>query len=205
MAESPSAPQAPTPKAHAEPEPPLLAGQGSGALLVALGILASRLAGLVRERVFAHYFGSSLAAGAFRAALRIPNILQNLLGEGVLSASFIPVYARLRAEGDHETARKVASAVASLLGLVVSLLVALGVGLTPWIVDLVAPGFDGEARALTAKLVRILFPGIGLLVMSAFCLGVLNSHRRFFLSYAAPVVWNGAMVTAMIAVGVHGG
>lgn len=69
------------------------------ALAVAAGILLSRLAGLVRERVFAHYLGNSDAAGAFKAALRIPNLLQNLFGEGVLSASFIPVYARLLAEG----------------------------------------------------------------------------------------------------------
>jgi len=68
---------------------------GRGALLVATGILLSRILGLVRERVFAHYFGSSVAAAAFRAAQRIPNFLQNLLGEGVLSASFIPVYAEL--------------------------------------------------------------------------------------------------------------
>src|SRR6478735_3392692 len=73
------------------------------AALVA-GILLSRIAGLVRERVFAHYLGNSDAAGAFKAALRIPNFLQNLFGEGVLSASFIPVYARLPAEKDEETA-----------------------------------------------------------------------------------------------------
>ena len=69
------------------------------ALLVAAGILLSRLAGLVRDRVFAHYFGNSDAADAFRAAFRIPNFLQNLFGEGVLSASFIPVYAGLMAQG----------------------------------------------------------------------------------------------------------
>ena len=67
----------------------------SAASLVATGILLSRIVGLVRDRVFAHYFGNSDAADAFRAAFRIPNFLQNLFGEGVLSASFIPVYARL--------------------------------------------------------------------------------------------------------------
>jgi hypothetical protein len=72
-----------------------------GATAVGLGILLSRIAGLVRERVTAHYLGTSPAAGALKAALRIPNILQNLLGEGVLSASFVPVYARLLAAGQH--------------------------------------------------------------------------------------------------------
>src|SRR3974390_2934263 len=91
---------------------------GSAAFLVASGILLSRLAGLVRDRVFAHYLGSSDAADAFRAALRIPNILQNLFGEGVLSASFIPVYARLLAEGDEEEAGRVAGAIGAILVLV---------------------------------------------------------------------------------------
>src|ERR1043165_2211229 len=94
----------------------------SGALQVAAGIFASKIVGLVRERVFAHYLGSSMAAAAFRGAIRIPNILQNLLGEGVLSASFIPVYARLLAEGKTDDARRVAHTVATLLALVASLI-----------------------------------------------------------------------------------
>ena len=86
---------------------------GRHAFLVAAGILASRIAGLVRQRVFGYYFGLSDAADAFNAAFRIPNFLQNLFGEGVLSASFIPVYARLLAEGDEEESGRVAGAVAS--------------------------------------------------------------------------------------------
>src|SRR5947207_12573281 len=93
------------------------------AALVAAGILLSRIAGLVRERVFAHYLGNSDAAGAFKAALRIPNFLQNLFGEGVLSASFIPVYVRLLTEKEDELAGRVAGVVASMLALAVSVLV----------------------------------------------------------------------------------
>src|ERR1051325_11084506 len=88
-----------------------------GAVAVGAGIFLSRIAGLVRERAFAHYLGNSAAAGIFKAALRIPNFLQTLLGEGVLSASFIPVYARLRAEGREDEARKVAHAIGTLLAL----------------------------------------------------------------------------------------
>ena len=87
------------------------------AFLVASGIFLSRLTGLVRDRVFAHFFGNSDAADAFKAAFRIPNFLQNLFGEGVLSASFIPVYARQLAQGDEEEARRTAGAVAALLAL----------------------------------------------------------------------------------------
>jgi len=171
------------------------------AFLVAAGIFLSRVAGLIRDRVFAHYFGNSDAADVFKAAFRIPNFLQNLFGEGVLSASFIPVYASLLARNDKEEARKTAGAVAALLALSTSLLVLLGVLTAPWLIDAIAPGFHGEKRQLTILLVRILFPGAGLLVGSAWCLGVLNSHRKFFISYTAPVLWNIAMIAGMIAFG----
>ncbi|HKM68207.1 MAG TPA: murein biosynthesis integral membrane protein MurJ [Candidatus Acidoferrum sp.] len=171
------------------------------AFLVAAGIFLSRVAGLIRDRVFAHYFGNSDAADVFKAALRIPNFLQNLFGEGVLSASFIPVYATLLARDDKEAARKTAGAVAALLTLSTSILVLLGVLTAPWLIDAIAPGFHAEKRELTVLLVRILFPGAGLLVASAWCLGVLNSHRKFFLSYTAPVLWNVAMIAGMLAFG----
>lgn len=175
--------------------------KSSGALFVALGILLSRLAGLIRERVFAHYFGNSASGDAFKAALRIPNFLQNLFGEGVLSASFIPVYSGLLARKADEDANKVAGAVASLLALVVAIFVLIGVVFTSAFIDLVAPGFSGEKRDLTIQLVKILFPGVGLLVMSAWCLGILNSHRRFFLSYFAPVLWNLAIIVTLVFYG----
>ena len=167
------------------------------AALVASGIFLSRIAGLIRESVFAHYFGNTAIADAFKAALRIPNFLQNLFGEGVLSASFIPVYAGLLAREKREEAGRVAGAVFALLGTLMSLLVLAGVLATPLFIDAIAPGFHGSKRSLTITLVRILFPSTGLLVMSAWCLGILNSHRRFFLSYSVPVLWNIAMIGAL--------
>ncbi|MFL5401390.1 MAG: murein biosynthesis integral membrane protein MurJ [Gemmatimonadales bacterium] len=169
--------------------------------MVAAGILLSRILGLVRNRAFAHYLGTSDAADAFNAAFKIPNFLQNLFGEGVLSASFIPVYARLLAENEEETARKVAGAVFSLLAVITAGLVLAGVLVTPFLIAVIAPGFEGEKREVTIRLVRILFPGAGLLVMSAWCLGVLNSHRRFFLSYAAPVLWNITIILTLVIFG----
>jgi putative peptidoglycan lipid II flippase len=81
--------------------------------------------------------------------------------------------------------------------------VLVGVAATPVLISVIAPGFSGDKRELTVVLVRILFPGAGLLVLSAWCLGVLNSHRRFLLSYAAPVMWNAAMIATLVAGGAH--
>jgi putative peptidoglycan lipid II flippase len=176
---------------------------GTFAFLVAAGILLSRIAGLVRESIFAHYLGNSAAADAFKAGFRIPNILQNLFGEGVLSASFIPVYSRLLSEGEEQTADLLAWAVGALLSLAVAILVALGVAFAPYLIDAIAPGFHGATRLLTIRIVQILFPGAGLLVVSAWCLGVLNSHHRFFASYTAPVAWNIAIIATLLFYGPH--
>jgi putative peptidoglycan lipid II flippase len=170
---------------------------GRPAVLVATGILLSRILGLVRGRALAHYLGISDAADAFNAALRIPNFLQNLFGEGVLSASFIPVYARLLGAKDEEEADQVASVIGSILAVVTATLVLLGILLAPFLIEAIAPGFVAAKRDLTVTLVRIMFPGIGALVLSAWCLGILNSHGRFFLSYAAPVVWNIMIIAAL--------
>jgi putative peptidoglycan lipid II flippase len=175
----------------------------SSAVTVSAGILASKLIGLVRERAIAHYFGNSIAADAFRGAFRIPNFLQTLFGEGVLSGSFIPVYARLRAEERHEEASQLAEAIFAILFLIGSVVTLAGVFTAPWLIDVIVPGFQGETRRLAIQLVQILFPGAALLVLSAWCLGILNSHRKFFLSYAAPVIWNVAIITALLWKGGH--
>ena len=167
-------------------------------MLVALGIFASRIMGLVRVKAVAYFLGADAAADAWQAAFKIPNFLQNLFGEGALSASFIPVYAGLLAHDEPEEADRVAGAVGGLLALAVAVLVLIGVVATPWMIDLIVPGFVGEKRELTIRLVRIVFPGTGLLVLSAWCLGILNSHRRFFLSYAAPVAWNLVIIATLV-------
>jgi putative peptidoglycan lipid II flippase len=174
---------------------------GRSAVFVGAGILISRIVGLIRQRIFAHYFGASGEGDAFSAAFRIPNFLQNVFGEGALSASFIPVYAKLLAQEDEEQAGRVANAVFGILALVTAVIVLIGVLGTPYIVTAIAAGFEAERRELTIRLVRIFFPGAGLLVLSAWCLGVLNSHHRFFISYTAPVAWNAAIIFCLIFFG----
>lgn len=171
---------------------------GRGSYLVGAGILLSRVAGLIRQRALTHFLGQGDIADALFAAFRIPNFLQNLFGEGALSASFIPVYARLLGEERTAEARRLAGAVLALLGLVVAVVVLAGVLAAPLLVGVLVPGWSPEKQALTTDLVRIVFPGVGLLVVSAWCLGVLNAHRRFLVSYAAPVIWNAAIIVAIV-------
>ncbi len=184
---------------------------GRNASLVAIGVLLSRLSGLVREVVFAGLLGTRLAADAFKAALQIPGLLQNILGEGALSASFVPVYAdqverRTRAdrtgEADDADPDVVAGTIAAILGLLTAVVVFVGIVAARPITRVILPFLGDETFDLTVDLVRIMWAGLGFIVLSAWCLGVLNTHRRFFLSYVAPVLWNASQVVlALIAWG----
>lgn len=171
---------------------PRTAAQGAvrGARLVGWGIMVSRVAGLVRGLLVARFFGDGVAADAYNAALRIPNTVRNLLGEGTISASFIPVYAGALARGDTAGARAVANAVLGLLLVASAFLTLLGIAAAPWLTQLLAGGLAPETAELTTRLMRVLFPMTGVMVLSGWCLGVQNAHRRFFLAYASAAAWS---------------
>ena len=171
----------------------------AASFLIAAGILLSRIVGLIRERVVATYFGTGLHADVFSAGLRMPNVLQNLLGEGTLSASFIPVYSELLGQGRTKEAGRVAGAMFGLLLGIAGVISLLGVLLAPVLVSVFTPGFEGHRRELMVAIVRIIFPMTGVLVLSAWSLGILNSHRKFFIPYFAPVLWNAAIIAALVA------
>ena len=171
----------------------------AASFLIAAGILLSRIVGLIRERVVATYFGTGLHADVFSAGLRMPNVLQNLLGEGTLSASFIPVYSELLGQGRTKEAGRVAGAMFGLLLGIAGVISLLGVLLAPVLVSVFTPGFEGHRRELMVAIVRIIFPMTGVLVLSAWSLGILNSHRKFFIPYFAPVLWNAAIIAALLA------
>jgi putative peptidoglycan lipid II flippase len=168
-------------------------------LLIGTGILLSRIVGLVRESIVAFSFGAGLHADVFSAGLRLPNVLQNLLGEGTLSASFIPVYSELLGQGRTKEAGRVAGAMFALLLGIAGILSLLGIVLAPALVSIFTPGFEGLRRDLMIAVVRITFPMTGILVLSAWSLGILNSHRKFFIPYFAPVMWNAAIIAALVA------
>lgn len=167
------------------------------ALFVGAGISLSRLTGFLRDAVFAFFFGTGVAADAYAAALRIPNVLRNLLGEGTLSASLIPVYTALLQRGDEAGARRLAGTLWSGLWLLAATLSLVGIVAAPWLTSVLVPGWEQEATQLTVRLVRILFPMAGFMILGGWCLGILNSHRRFFLPFAAPVLWNVAQIVGL--------
>jgi len=180
-----------------------------GTFAVAAGIFSSRLAGLLRTSALGAFFGVGAHADVFSAALRLPNLLQNLLGEQTLSAAFIPVYSRLLAAGKRDEAGRLAGSVFSLLVVAAGGAAALGVLFARPIVAVFAAGFlrDRELIALgqagvdryelAVAAVRWIFPMTAMLVLSAWALGVRNSHGKFFLSYFSPVFWNVSIVGAV--------
>ena len=196
--------QPPIPSAPGGATPPAVtveAPGGRAAGLVAAGVFVSRVVGFVRDRAFAHYFGDTPAADAYNAAIRIPNILRNLLGEGALSASFIPVYSAMLSRASPRESRALANSVLALLLIATSVLTLAGVAMAPLITKLVATGLDRERYELTTRLVRVLFPMTGIMVLSAWCLGVQNSHRRFFNAYASAALWSIAQIVLLVGWG----
>lgn len=176
-------------------------GGGRSALVVGAGIFISRVVGLLRNTVFAYYFGAGAASDAYNAAFRIPNAVRNLLGEGTLSAAFVPVYSRHLGRGDTASARALANAMLGLLFVAVSVLTLVGIASAPWLTATLAAGFDEPTRALTTRLTRVLFPMTGVMVLSGWCLGIQNSHRKFFWSYASAALWSVAQIVLLLVGG----
>ncbi|MEO1087919.1 MAG: lipid II flippase MurJ, partial [Acidobacteriota bacterium] len=182
----------------------------SGARLVAAGMLSSRVFGLVREVAYSRFLGTSPHADVLRQAMKAPNLLQNLLGDQTMSAAFIPIYSRLLEEGRERDASRFAGAVFGFPVVIVFSAVVLGMVLAPWIVAVLSPGFlrdselvaagvkDVDRYLLQVQAVRFIFPMTGFIVLAAWAMGILNSHRRFFLPYMAPAFWNIAIITALV-------
>jgi putative peptidoglycan lipid II flippase len=171
------------------------------AWLVGAGIFLSRIAGLVREQVLAFFFGNSAVLDVWRASLRTPNFIQNLLGEGALSASFIPVYSEMLEQGREEDAGRFAGAALGILTTVAFSVAVVGILLAPVLIPFFFQRWEPWQHALGVRLVRVLFLMTAVLVVSAWALGILNSHRKFFISYVAPVLWNLALIATLFVFG----
>lgn len=155
---------------------------------VSASTLASRILGYLRDMLIANFFGAGFVADAFFVAYRIPNLLRQLLGEGALSASFIPVFTEYLTTKPKEEAQRLARISGLLLLILLSILTILGIIFSPIIVRLIAPGFirNPEKLSLTITLTRILFPFMIAIGLAALSLGILNSLHRFIIPALAP-------------------
>jgi putative peptidoglycan lipid II flippase len=166
---------------------------------IGLGTFASRILGLARDMTKAYFFGTGLAADAFTVAFRLPNLLRSLLGEGTLSAAFVPVFGEYLATRDREDTWRLASVAWSLLAVVLVVVCLLGVLLTPYIVKVMVYGYRSVPGKLelTVALTRMMFPYIVFVGLAALAMGMLNSLRHFFAPAISPVLLNAAMIASM--------
>lgn len=165
-------------------------------LIATSAIMGSRILGLVREQVFAFFFGAGAALDAFVVAFRIPNLLRDLFAEGALSQSFVTIFSQKLATEDNKHAYALANKVSTFIILFIGLLVILGEIFAPQLVSLLASGFTGEKFELTVRLTRILFPFILFACLAALFMGMLNAQNKFFLPQSASTFFN---ITSIVA------
>ncbi|MBI1986959.1 MAG: murein biosynthesis integral membrane protein MurJ [Nitrospinae bacterium] len=168
--------------------------------VVGLATLLSRILGVIRDMVIAYYFGARFAGEAFVVAFRIPNLLRQLVAEGSLTVSFIPVFTEYLTNKSRQEAEKLAHVIFTFLLLSLTGIVILGVIFSPGIVTLMTPGFKAypEKMALTIYLTRLLFPYLFFIGLVAFYMGLLNSLQHFAAPALAPVFLNICMIAAPI-------
>lgn len=180
------------------------AGKGGGLLrstaVFSSMTLLSRIAGFVRDMVQASVFGAGGIVDAFAVAYRIPNYLRRIFAEGSFSAAFVPVLSELRQRGDEAALKDFLDHVAGALCAVVLVVSGLGMLAAPLVVAAIAPGsLDDPAKfELTSDLLRIVFPYLALVSMTALAGAVLNSFQRFALPAVTPVLHNLAVIAAML-------
>jgi putative peptidoglycan lipid II flippase len=160
----------------------------------------SRVLGLVREQVVAYFFGAGMATDAFVTAFRVPNLLRDLFAEGALSSAFIPVFKEKWVKEGREEAFHLANLTISILLLIVGLIVALGVIITPIIIYITANGFTSEPEKfnLTVQLTRIMFIYLLMVSISAVFMGILNSAGRFGVPALSPALFNIGMIMSPV-------
>ena len=158
--------------------------------IVSIAVMFSRVLGLVREQIFAYYFGAGFLYDAYVVAFRIPNVLRDLFAEGALSAAFVKVFTDYQINKSEKEAWHLASLVINALAVVLSVICIVGVIFSRQFVDLVADGFSPEKAALATTLTQIMFPFILLVALAAVAMGVLNTKGVFGIPASASTVFN---------------
>ena len=174
------------------------AGLARAAGVVSLATLVSRALGLIREQVFAAFFGAGFAVDAFQVAFRIPNLLRDLFAEGAMSAAFVPTLTRVQEREGPEAAMRLANLVINFLLVTVSAICLLGILFADRLVPWMAPGFGAVPGKLelTTQMTRIMTPFLLLVAVAAAVMGVLNTRRVFFIPAIAPTMLNLALIAA---------
>jgi len=165
----------------------------------------SRILGLIRDMVVFSLFGARMATDAFIMAITLPNILRRLFAEGSLSIAFVPVFTEYLSLRTREDAFRLVRVVMTLLSIILVLVAIIGVLCAPWLVKVLAWGFDGGSvkYELTVLLTRIAFPYIFLIGLVALFMGILNSLRHFAAPAAAPILYNMGIIGATILLSPH--
>lgn len=195
-----------------EPQPPASQPKADQGLLRSAGIVSvsvtvSRITGLVRESVLSSLFGAGAIYDAYVLGYRIPNLARELFAEGALSFAFVPTFTRYLTTKTPAEARQLSNITATLVLIITGIFCGLGILLSPWIVDLFAPGFravPGKSQ-LAASLVRTMFPFLMLLALSAQAQGILYATHRFGIPAISPAVFNLTSVTAGVILGYYVG
>jgi putative peptidoglycan lipid II flippase len=169
--------------------------------VVALAVLCSRLLGLAREQIFAALFGGGRIMDAFTIAFRIPNLLRDLFAEGALSTAFVTTFSKTVATEGEAAAWRLANKAATLTAVTLSAITLLGIVFAPWLVAVLAPGFEGEKAALTVTLTRVMYPFILLVSLAALVMGMLNARNVFGVPAMASSFFNLGSIVAGVVLG----
>jgi putative peptidoglycan lipid II flippase len=171
--------------------------------IVGLAVMCSRVLGLIREQIFAWLFGGGKEMDAFTVAFRTPNMLRDLFAEGALSTAFITTFSKKIVNEGEDSAWRLASKVATLVIIALSLIVLIGILIAPWLVKIMAPGFaavPGKAE-LTVLLARVMYPFILMVSLGALTMGMLNARNVFGVPAMASSFFNIGSIVGGVAVG----
>src|SRR3989338_7509114 len=168
--------------------------------LIGFYTILGRIGGLIRDGVVAYFFGTTHAADAFYMAFTIPNLLRRFVGEGALTIAFVPVFTEVYKKS-REEAYRLTCLVTTYLSVMLILLTIVGIAVAPWIVTLIASGFQSnpEKFALTVRLTQICFPYILIISLAALAMGILNSLKKFATPAAAPILLNVGLIVGAFA------
>ena len=206
MAKTPASQNQPVepPKQNVGDSAPIQESKNSGLLkssgIVGIMTLLSRVLGLIRDVVVANFFGASAGADAFFVAFKIPNFFRRLFAEGAFSQAFVPVFSEYKTQRSVSEVRQLANVVSGCLGFVLLVVTLLAMAGAPWLTALFAPGFIDEPQkyALASEMLRITFPYLMLISMTAFAGSILNSYGYFAVPAFTPVLLNIVLICAAI-------